>query len=96
MAEDAGDGLAVDAAAREVRNLRGLSRGDAPRGCGDQAGEVEVQHRTDQHPRVEGCGIDCRGVEPCSERATRGLNGLPGQRAAGAHAAAPWAASCAA
>ncbi len=80
MAEDARDGFAVDAAACEVRNLRGLSRGDAPRGRGDQAGEVEVQHRADQHPSIELGGIDSFRVEARRERTPYGLNGLSGER----------------
>ena len=74
----------------------GLVIGHAPRGLDDQAGEIETEHATDQNPGVEVGLVDASTLEPRRQRAASVLDHLSGERGAFAHAAAPWAASCAA
>jgi hypothetical protein len=73
-----------------------LIRGEKPARRRDHAGKIETQHRADQNPRVDFSRINFVCPKPGRQRAPRGLNGLSGEGIFGAHAAAPWAASCAA
>ena len=96
MAEKARDRLARKAAARKIIEAHRLIRGQKPARRRDHAGKIETYRRADQNPGVEFGRIDVACPKPGCQRAPRGLNGLSGEGICGAHAAAPWAASCAA
>ena len=91
LADNARHRLARQATAREAFEACGFVLRQLALRCRDHAGEVEAERVACEYPRVKFGGINRSGFELQGQRASRHLDGLCRR-----HAAAPWAASCAA